>query len=1045
MSVAGRSSWWKRFGSWMLAAALLAALCGVAWIVVDEVRTSRRQADWLSGLVTELRYEVRPGPSSAVRFPGAGPFDERLGYHRLPGLVQRLAGQGFTVSAQARMSPRMIEFVDKGLFATYPEKTQAGLELRDCRAQPMAVARYPERTYESFESVPRLLVDSLLFIENRELLDPRVPMRNPAIEWDRFGKALLDQALHRLDESHAAAGGSTLATQIEKYRHSPDGRTDTAAEKLRQIASASLRAYLDGENTLPRRQQIVVDYLNTVPLSARAGFGEINGIGDGLWALYGRDFAEVNRLLSTPMADDAPTLADGRALAFKQALSLMVAQRRPSYYLAEGEPALRQLTDSYLRVMADAGVITPALRDAALPLALQLQSRINIARPGSFIEQKAANAVRGKLQALLGMQRSYDLDRLDLAAQSPLDGEVQRAATALLRGLGDPQAARAAGLYGFRLLDEGDDTSRIMFSFTLFERGQHSNLLRVQTDNFDQPFDLNEGARLDLGSTAKLRTLVTYLELVAELHRRWSGLSAGELAALQISQRDPLGRWARDHLARASDRSLAAMLGAAMERSYSASPHESFFTGGGLHRFENFDAEDDRRTMTVREALTRSVNLVFIRLMRDVVHHVMARSEGESAALIDDPSDQRRQEYLARFADMEGRQFVARFHRKYAGKSAREAEDLLVRSARPTPTRLAAAYYGLEPDAAVDRLGEFIERRLPNADLSDAALQALHDRLGPGRWSLADRGYLAGVHPLELWVAAYLRERPEATLREAVAASVEERQQVYQWLFRTRHKGAQDARIRNLLEVDAFAEIQRAWRRLGYPFESLTPSYASALGASGDRPAALAELMGIIVNGGLRLPVTRVAALQFARGTPYETHLAYRPTQAERVLAPEIADVVRRALIGVVEEGTARRLKGALVRSDGSVVQIGGKTGTGDHRFDTHGRGGQLISSRVVNRSATLVFLIGDRYFGTLMAYVHEPYAADFRFTSAMPAQLLKVLAPALLPLVDGGGCSAEPDDREAAGPERKLARRTLDSPGGPQEDPRKSAAAGAH
>ena len=346
-----------------------------------------------------------------------------------------------------------------------------------------------------------------------------------------------------------------------------------------------------------------------------------------------------------------------------------------------------------------------------------------------------------------------------------------------------------------------------------------------------------------------------------------------------------------------------------------------------------------------------------------------------------------------------------------------------MRGARPTPARLAAAFFGLEPEANVERLGAFIERRLPNADLSDAALQALRDKLGPGRWSLADRGYLAGVHPLELWVAAYLREHPKATLREAVASSAEQRQEVYQWLFKTRHKGAQDARIRNLLEVDAFAEIQKAWRRLGYPFESLTPSYASALGASGDRPAALAELMGIIVNRGVRLPVTRMTSLEFARGTPYETRLAYQPTQAERVLQPEIADVVRRGLIGVVENGTAKRLKGSLVRRDGSVVEIGGKTGTGDHRFDTYGRGGQLISSRVVNRSATLVFLIGERYFGTMMAYVHEPYAANYKFTSAMPAQLLKVLTPVLLPLVDGGGCSAAPDDREPGGPKDNLAR----------------------
>ena len=1025
MSAAKILTGWKRISSWVFAAVLLAVAFSVARTVVDEAQTSRRQAAWLSDLASDLRYELKPGTSPAIRFPGAGPFDERLGYHRLPEIVQRLDKQGFIVTAQARMSPKMVEFIDKGLFATYREKTQAGLELHDCRRQPLVAARYPERTYAGFESVPRLLVDSLRFIEDRELLDPRFPLRNPAVEWDRFSKALADQALRRLDESHTAGGGSTLATQIEKYRHSPEGRTDTAREKLRQMASASLRAYLDGANTLPRQRQIIVDYLNTVPLSAKAGFGEVNGIGDGLWAWYGRDFAEVNRLLSTPIDTSRPVPAQRRALAFKQALvplqalafkqvlSLMVAQRRPSYYLGEGEAVLRQLTDSYLRVTAEAGIISPALRDAALPLPLKLRTQFAVMPPGSFVERKAANAVRGKLQTLLAMPRAYDLDRLDLAVDSPLDGEVQRAATALLRGLRDPQAAQAAGLYGFRLLNKGDDTSKITFSFTLFERGENSNLLRVQTDSFDQPFDLNEGARLDLGSTAKLRTLITYLELVAELHGRWSGLPAEQLAALKPSRHDPLSRWAREHLARAGDKSLAAMLDAAMQRSYSASPHEGFFTGGGLHYFDNFEPEDNHRTMSVREALTRSVNLVFIRLMRDVVHHVMARSEGESAALIDDPSHPQRQAYLARFADREGREFLARFHRKYAGKPAQDAADLLVRSVRPTPARLAAAFYGLEPDAGVERLAAFIERRLPSSDLSNAALQALRDKFGPGRWSLSDRGYLAGVHPLELWVVAYLREHPQAKLGEAVAASSEQRQEVYQWLFKTRHKGAQDARIRNLLEVDAFAEIQKAWRRLGYPFGSLTPSYASALGASGDRPAALAELMGIVVNRGMRLPVTRVTALQFAQGTPYETHLAYRPTQAERVLPPEVADVVRRALIGVVEGGTAKRLKGALVRRDGSVVEIGGKTGTGDHRFDTHGRGGQLLSSRVVNRSATLVFLIGERYFGTMMAYAHEPYAANYRFTSAMPSQLLKALAPVLLPLVDGAGCSAALDDRQ--------------------------------
>jgi len=288
-------------------------------------------------------------------------------------------------------------------------------------------------------------------------------------------------------------------------------------------------------------------------------------------------------------------------------------------------------------------------------------------------------------------------------------------------------------------------------------------------------------------------------------------------------------------------------------------------------------------------------------------------------------------------------------------------------------------------------------------------VEDLRTKYGPGRWSLADRGYLAKVHPLAMWVASHLLRHPQATLTETIAASQQERQDAYGWLFKTRHKSAQDSRIRNQLEQEAFVELHKAWKRLGYPFESLTPSYATALGASGDRPAALAELMGIIVNRGKALPQSRVESLRFGASTPYETRLVYRPPGGEQVMAPEVADAARRAVIGVVEQGTAKRLNGALKLPDGTVVPIGGKTGTGDHRFEVYGPGGKLVSSRVVSRSATFAFLIGDRYFGTLMAFVQEPDAANYKFTSALPSQILKALLPSLLPLVEGTACVPPP------------------------------------
>jgi hypothetical protein len=36
---------------------------------------------------------------------------------------------------------------------------------------------------------------------------------------------------------------------------------------------------------------------------------------------------------------------------------------------------------------------------------------------------------------------------------------------------------------------------------------------------------------------------------------------------------------------------------------------------------------------------------------------------------------------------------------------------------------------------------------------------------------------------------------------------------------------------------------------------------------------------------------------------------------------------------------------------------------------------------------------------------VREPYAARYRFTSALPVQLLKSLAPQLLPVLQRNGC----------------------------------------
>ena len=309
-------------------------------------------------------------------------------------------------------------------------------------------------------------------------------------------------------------------------------------------------------------------------------------------------------------------------------------------------------------------------------------------------------------------------------------------------------------------------------------------------------------------------------------------------------------------------------------------------------------------------------------------------------------------------------------------------------------------------------------KKLDSHDLS-----ALYGNYGMDKYSLADRGYIAGVNPLELWLVDYLAKNPKATRETTLQASVEQRQQTYSWLFQTRFRGAQDTRIRILIEQDAFARLHDHWAKLGYPFDRLVPSLATAIGSSADRPGALADLMGIIVNNGVKLPTVRIEDMTFAAGTPYEAPVKLKTgTDAKvvgaQVMRPETAAHLRAALLGVVERGTAKRVAGIYKDETGQPLPVGGKTGTGDHRFKVFSRGGGLVSSRAVARTATFVFYIGNRFYGTITAHVEGEQADNYQFTSALAAQLLKTLAPAIEQLVAQQPGDPTLSKRLKAGPE---------------------------
>ncbi len=961
-----------------------------------ESQTSNLQAEYISRYAAKLQYHVENGESTSIVFPKKGPYDLRLGYVQLPAILSKLKQKGMVITRQTRFSSDLVKYATHGLYIPFDEKSQAGLHMLDSTRQSMYRMINPQRVYLGFNDIPPAVVQALLFIENRDLLSDQFPKVNPAVDWGRFSKAVLVKAGEVVNINLPSMGGSTLATQTEKFRHSDSGITSSVKDKLIQMASASVRAYRNGEDTTEYRKQLVLDYVNSVPLSAAPGAGEVNGLGDGMFIWYGTEFDEMNRLLT--QKDTKARNLEQQARILKQVISMMIAHRRPSYYLVRGHSDLSVLSNSYVRLLAENGVISPEIGDAAQSQPLFFRNfRENSAAP-QIATNKGVNVVRNRLSSLLDTSL-YDLDRMDVTVTTTLNSQLQEQIDGYLKSLEDPNVAESKGLIGKYLLTP-DQTDDLSYSFTLFERTPAGNMVRVQTDTTELPFDINEGSKLELGSTAKLRTLATYLEIISELHAELAKMSGREINRGAEQSSDTITQWACSQFLQNPRIDLRSMLEAAMLRPYSANPNERFFTGGGVHVFGNFKKEDNDRVVTVTEALQFSINLPFIRIMRDIVKYTRATQWENNKQIMVDDSDPRRKEVLDKFIDRESKVFLSRFWNKYQGKNATQRLDALLAGMRPTPLRLTIVHRHLYPKADEIAYIRFIRNQVPESKLTDKQLSAMYERYQPGSYNLQDMGYLASLHPLELWLLDYLQQPGDTSLKDATEKSAGVRREVYGWLMRTKAKNARDTRIVTMLEVDAFSDIHRRWKNMGYPFEHLVPSLATAIGSSGDRPAALSELIGIIINNGKRIPTHRFTKAEFAVGTPYETIVEQPPPLATQVLHPEVARMLKETMASVVSEGTAKRLLNSFQQENGSSFMIGGKTGTGDNRIVASTAYGARTSSRTLNRTATFVFYLGENHFGTLTAFVSGRSANAFRFTSALPLQVLKGMVPILQPYI---------------------------------------------
>jgi membrane peptidoglycan carboxypeptidase len=845
-----------------------AAGIGLVLFAHWEMSTAALESRFFSTLATKMKYSVEPGRSSLITFPNTGPFDRRYGYSRVPQFTKRLEDRGFKYRSQARFTRTLAFMSNLGVPPPYHEPAVAGLVIEGAKGRPLYDAMGARKTFAKFEQVPDDVVRCLLFIENRELERGKSPYSNPAIDWSRSAKGMLVYAASRLGFPTPVQGGSTLAVQMEKYRHSPEGRTSSAVEKLRQMMAASLRVYQDGPETTDERGRIVLDYVNTVPLGAAPAYGEVFGFDEGLRVWFGQEPEKVYSAL----AGAKTTKTKARAL--KQVLALICAVRAPSRYLVADRPALEERVDRYAKLMGNRGILDADLAE------LVVKTPLNFAPAASqhyrTQTDKATVLVRKRLVNLLAVRDLYELDRLHINVHTTIDADLERDVTRFFHAMSTPEFVDSTGLRGPRMIGNSDPRG-VVYSMILRERTPNGDVVRVQADNVDGPFDVNEGTKMELGSTAKLRTLVHYLTLVSDLHSTLGALSTDALDKRVTTARDPITLWAAGVMQKIPGIPLDQFLTLALERKYSASPWEVFYTGGGFMTFQNYEPEDNGKILSIREAAVHSTNLVFVRLMRDLVRYHEARLPYDAARIMGKDDDPERLRMLREISRDEG-----------------------------TPEQMA-------------------------------------------------------------------------------------------WLFRTRNRSARDNRLRARIERDAFTRMTPYWRRLGFPFSRLVPSYATAIGSSSDQPSALADLMGVLSNDGVRRPPALIQQISFAAETPYETTLeAPAPSSADLLMPPEVARATRAVLGEVVERGTAARLRGVFVDSTGAPIWLGGKTGTGDNRFEKFGRGRQLLSSRAVSRTAAFAFCLGDRYYGVITASVLGPKADQYTFTSVLPVETLRLLAPTL-------------------------------------------------
>ena len=1025
------------------------ALTLVTLIMWEEIRYGIGFRYMTAQVEKVAQLKIMPGKPQSWDIPiPDSPRWKRDGMTYYPQLFDVLNDAGFQVDKETHLvlTPQAKKLFDMGIFPFnhYQGKAFSGLKIMDRHKKIVYQYQHPNQ-FKDFQHISPFILKALLVWENDKLRHLVFAKNkgdaelNYLIEGPRMIKSASEYVQYKITGKGSYSGGSTLMTTLEKITNTPGGRTHSITDKINQMIGAGIHLYGgstaissasgsgsgDGSDNGWKVKKALVDFLNTVPMAGgpKSYAGELMGFGAAYYAWFGYTIDELNEQLK---GKDRQV----RSQAYKNICSLIVSIRRPSELLLAPEAVARQ-ANVLLSRLKKKQLINSALYVKARAMKPEWQPQKNHHLKLDYALHREASSARNQYTQLIrhavarksGKAESKKInlqtvDKMPVAIEMTTDSQLEKDIRGILDDMytGVAQKSpfvqgRQKGLLHSLSLDE---LKQIQYGVIVLEidEERHWKILANTDTQSKVVYNPAKQGRFQWGSTAKLRVLVNYLMIIhdeALLLQQELIQSAFKDSGKPFKQLDLLKEYRKSsvtikrllasYLKKYPQATMEQILAWAMSRRFSANPGSKFLTGESWHQFHNYQKSDDRKNPNLWQMTTESINLSFVRLMRDVVDYYIDQSGYDKIAILTDKKNSVRKKIIDNAVKQEEAVYLGGLNFFIEGIQASFSDSALA-DEKTIKEHLAEKTLdekqGVTDREIIIRAREIVKTmNLPVDKDSENKSHNSAYRKDLEKYRRLTSWFKRITYYEKKWLLARVRQQYSGYSEpESEALAVEQAriiEQTSNWLRTSKFW------IKNTLythmERQAFTQgVTPAWQKLGYPF-NVSPSYAVVLGSSGDTPMSLLELAGTLLNDGLHEKnISSVERIILAPGSEFETPFKIEHQQ-ELVIPQAVAIVVRKAMAGVLQKGTA------IFASRHPLMQYvqsaGAKTGTGDNRYN----------QKPINRSAAVLSVLDSgegkaKYAICITMSVTEGDIERYNFTSKVPVRILSRIADHLSPII---------------------------------------------